>query len=73
MTQKKKGYGLFLIITIIASLGAIATLIPQAGASKPCMLGYSALCTYTPVSTIVLLLIAGFSCVYRGKKLVVKE
>ena len=39
-------------IVIPAILGAV-TLIPAAGASKPCLLGYYAHCTFTPISTLL--------------------
>jgi len=39
-------------IVVLIVLGAI-TLFPAAGASKPCMLGYYAHCTFTPISTVL--------------------
>lgn len=73
MRQKKKGYGLWLIITIIFSLATLSSLVPQASASKACYLGYYAHCTFTPISTVICLLIAGFACVIRKKKYTVEE
>ncbi|MDZ7721710.1 MAG: hypothetical protein U5R06_02500 [candidate division KSB1 bacterium] len=40
MEQRKKGYGLLMGLTILFTLATISTLIPEAGASKACMLGY---------------------------------
>ena len=38
---------------------AIITLIPLASASKASLLGYKALCSFSPISTIGLILLAG--------------
>jgi len=43
---------------IIAIILGISTLIP-APASKPSLLGYYAHCSFTPISTIILWIIAG--------------
>jgi hypothetical protein len=46
------------VVIIIISISAIKTLIPYASASKPCLLGYKATCSFTPISTIILLAVA---------------
>ena len=58
-----------LILAIIFIVLAVTTLIPSAGASKACPLGYYAHCTFTPYSTIILVGLAGVhSYLYtRGK------
>jgi hypothetical protein len=38
------------------------TLIPDTEASKECMLGYYAHCSFTPISTIILIFIAVLFC-----------
>jgi len=43
---------------VIAVVLGISTLIP-APASKPCLLGYYAHCSFTPISTIICWMIAG--------------
>ena len=48
-----------LIFTIIHFSLAIVTLIPLASASKTSLLGYKALCSFSPISTIGLVLLAG--------------
>ena len=48
-----------LIFTAVHFCLAIVTLIPLASASKASLLGYKALCSFTPISTIVLILLAG--------------
>jgi hypothetical protein len=50
--------------TIIAAacvLAAIITLLPRPAAKKKCSLGYKALCTFAPISTVVLLMTAGIA------------
>ena len=66
---RKPGYGWLLALTIILTLAALGTLLPQASASKECMLGYAAHCTFTPVSTIICLLMVGGVCKLRSMKL----
>ncbi|MBN2000163.1 hypothetical protein JW935_21620 [candidate division KSB1 bacterium] len=73
MKQKKKGYGLLMILTIIFTLGIISTLIPQATASKNCLLGYKAHCTFTPISTLFCIILAGAICKIRKTKFTVQE
>lgn len=70
MKTRKNGYGLLMILTILLTLAGIATLIPSAGASKTCILGYNALCTFTPISTVICFLFAGMLCQIRKKKYV---
>ncbi|MBI5671356.1 MAG: hypothetical protein HZC41_25470 [Chloroflexi bacterium] len=48
------------IIAIIMVLAAIITLLPRTSARRRCALGYKALCTFAPISTIMLLVIAAF-------------
>lgn len=54
---------LVLVGAAIASfIFAIVTAIPESSASKDCLLGYRAHCTFTPISTLILLaLSAGLS------------
>lgn len=68
MKTKKKGYGVLLAITILLTLAAVSTLIPQASASKECLLGYKAHCTFTPIGTILCLLGAAAVCVVRKRR-----
>jgi hypothetical protein len=48
-----------LIFTAVYFILAIVTLIPLASVSKASLLGYKALCSFTPISTISLSLLAG--------------
>lgn len=48
-----------LIFTAVYLILAIVTLIPLMSASKSSLLGYKALCSFSPISTIGLILLAG--------------
>jgi hypothetical protein len=65
--MKNMGYGVLLILTILFTLAAISTLIPQSAASKDSMLDYKAHCSFTPISTVICLGVAGFLCRLRNK------
>lgn len=39
---------------VILSLAAVKTAIPNEEASKQCLLGYKAACSFTPISTLIL-------------------
>jgi hypothetical protein len=45
-------------VIIILSIAAVKTVIPNEKASKPCLLGYKAACSFTPISTVILLIAA---------------
>jgi hypothetical protein len=48
---------LFFAGAISSAISAIWTLIPDSSASKECMLGYLAHCSFTPISTMILFFI----------------
>jgi hypothetical protein len=56
-----------LIFTAVHFSLAIVTLIPFASASKASMLGYKALCSFTPISTIILVLMAGMHIYFHSR------
>ena len=56
--MKDKKSSTHLIFTIVHFSLAIVTLIPLASASKVSLLGYKALCSFSPVSTIGLILLS---------------
>lgn len=64
--MNKKLYGVLLILTIVATVGGILTLIPWPSASYPNVLGYRSLCTFAPAATFFCFAIAGTSCVIRA-------
>ncbi len=42
------------IAIIILCIAAVKTAIPNEEVSKPCIVGYKAACSFTPISTIIL-------------------
>jgi len=67
--EKMKWYW-WLLVAIFALLG-VWTVVP-AQASKPCLLGYYAHCTFTPISTIICWIVAGV-CYWLGQKRALKK
>ena len=66
--RKQPGYTILLLLTILSTLAALSTLLPQASASSECLLGYKAHCPFTPVSTVLCLILASVFCRIRSKK-----
>jgi hypothetical protein len=67
MTTRKKGYNLLLGLTILLTLAAIVTLLPNPGASKVNLLGYKSICSAAPMSTLLLLICTGANCYLRKR------
>jgi len=67
-TKSEKGYRILLLLPTLITLGALVTLSPSVSASKECFLGYKALCSFAPISTIICLIAAGLLCVIRRRK-----
>jgi hypothetical protein len=67
MKTRKKGYKWMLALTILFTLSAIITLIPNPGAAKDNMMGYHSICSGAPMSTLVLIICAGTTCFFRKK------
>ena len=55
------------IAIAIVLIAAVKTALPEAKASKPCLLGYKALCSFTPISTIILAAVAVVLFYFSGK------
>ena len=55
----KKKTSVHLVFVIVHSILAVVTLIPMASASKASLLGYKSHCSFTPISTLILLALAG--------------
>jgi len=50
---------LILVVGTIGSpISAIWTIVPDTSANKECMLGYKAHCSFTPISTLILVFIS---------------
>ncbi len=67
MKVRKKGYWFLFSLTLFFTLLAISTIIPSERASKACMIGYKAHCTFTPISTIICVIPAGLVCFVRKR------
>ncbi|MBN2617408.1 MAG: hypothetical protein JXR64_03745 [Spirochaetales bacterium] len=59
-------YKIMLLITILATIGGLLTIIPYSGASYPNIIGYKSLCTFAPAATFFCFSIAGVSCFIRS-------
>jgi hypothetical protein len=67
-------YRLFMGVTIVILALAVLTIIPWPGASTPSMLGYRSLCSASPISTFLLVVLAGgvyiwANYAFRGRKI----
>jgi hypothetical protein len=63
-TAKKKG-GAMLWLAILSFIAAIVTFFPFKNIDDECMLGYKAICAFTPVSSLVLVVLGIFFLVMR--------
>jgi hypothetical protein len=46
------------VVIVILCIAAVKTVIPNEEASKPCLLCYNAACSFTPISTAILIIAA---------------
>lgn len=60
-------YKALLILSGLATLSAILTLIPRSGAPWPNAIGYRSLCSFAPVSTVLCALLAAATCTVRAR------
>ena len=67
MAKRSPGYWVFLVITILCTLAAVGTLVPDATAHKMSILGYYAHCPFAPWSSLIALALAAISCVVRAE------
>jgi len=67
MAGKKKGYSLLLALTVLLTLGGLITMLPMASANKTCLLGYAAVCSWAPISALLMFLAAAIVCIVRKK------
>ena len=70
MAEKKKGYGLMLLLTIVVTLAGLVTLVPHASANKANLLGYKSMCSMVPVSTVLCFLVAAVICIVKEKNFI---
>lgn len=55
-----------LVVSLVFAVAAIATVIPNPGASWENVLGYKSLCTFVPMATAICLLLAELMLVVRA-------
>lgn len=68
MANKNPGaYGALLGMSGLFTAAAIATLVPNPGASWDNVLGYKSLCTFAPIASAICGLLAGATCVLRAR------
>jgi len=69
MEQKNQNKGKRLFIwAIVFVVLAIITLLPLGTADDKCMLGYIAVCPFSPVSSLILLVVAFYLLMIRKKQ-----
>ena len=66
-TTKKSGKA-YLIFSIVFIIAAIVTLIPYKNIDDACLFGYKAVCAFTPISTVILLVFAVIFFIIFNKK-----
>ena len=67
MTTKK--IPVHIIFTVVYLILAIVASMPTGTASKDCLLAYNALCSFTPISTVILLALGGLHIYLHRKSL----
>jgi len=67
MKIRKKSYWLLLVLTLVFTLLAVSTILPDASASKVSQLGYKAHCSYAPISTVICLSLSAVTCTIRKR------
>jgi hypothetical protein len=68
ITAQTAAFGFVMFIWVIC---AIKTVIPNEAASKACLLGYKASCSFTPVSTVICLIGAVVTFVVAKKLMII--
>jgi uncharacterized protein with FMN-binding domain len=54
--------------SLVFSILAVVTLLPNPGASKPNVLGYRSVCSFAPAASAVCGLLAGITCTMRNRR-----
>lgn len=70
--MKTRKVPIHIIFTNIYIVLLIVAALPTGTASKNCLLGYNALCSFTPISTVILLAL-GMLHIYLYKKELAKQ
>ena len=59
---------IFTGLAILTLVSALLTILPYPAASKANLLGYRSLCAFVPISTLILLGVAGFVRIFRDTR-----
>lgn len=65
--KQSAGYYALLGVTVVFTVLAIVTLLPNPGASKPNVLGYRSVCPFAPAASALCGLLAGVTCTIRNR------
>jgi hypothetical protein len=65
--SNKNSGGIFLWLAIISFVAGIITFLPYKNIDDECMLGYKALCAFTPVSALILFVVGAFFLFLKSK------
>jgi uncharacterized protein with FMN-binding domain len=66
-SEQPRAYHALLLLSGIFSALAIVTLIPNASAVKPNVLGYRSVCSFAPAASAICGILAGITCVIRRR------
>lgn len=66
-TRQPASYRALLGLSLLFSILAVVTLLPNPGASKPNVLGYRSVCSFAPAATALCGLLAGITCTVRNR------
>jgi uncharacterized protein with FMN-binding domain len=65
--RQPTAYYALLGVTVVFTVLAIITLLPNPGASKPNVLGYRSVCSFAPAASALCGLLAGITCTIRNR------
>lgn len=65
--RQPPAYLALLGLSLVFSVLAVVTLLPDPNASKPNVLGYRSICTFAPAATALCGLLAGITCILRNR------
>jgi uncharacterized protein with FMN-binding domain len=67
--KESRAYYAMLGLSLVFTLAAVVTMLPNPVASKPNVLGYRSVCSFAPAASAVCGLLAGATCVLRNRRI----
>ena len=67
MAETAKKSGVLLWLAILCFIAGIITFLPYKNIDDECLLGYKALCAFTPISSLVMFAVGALLLVIRNK------